>query len=472
MGKKDAKVMQAQRQQFLQGAKARKVDAKKAAELFDLMEAFAGYGFNKSHSTTYALVAYHTAYLKANYPAHFMAALLTIESQNTAKLALYLGECRALGVPVLPPDINSSELAFTVTPDGVRFGLGAVKNVGEAAALALIDARRRAGGVRSLYRLCEQLDSKQVNRRVFESLVKAGALDSLAGGVPALAGLPAPALRSRLFSAVEKALEHGTRSRRDRDQGQTQLFAGFGGGMDEGAALDCELPDAPAWTEAEQLAGEKESLGLYWSGHPIERYLSELQAIGARSIADLTGPDEGGPEGGPPAPRTVEVTVGGIIGAVRPLKTRKGDRMAAFALDDLHGSLEVVAFAETFAKAASLIQTDSMVLVKGKFERDEETSRLMASEIVGIDVAREKAARQVAIRLAMPPHGRKTVEGILDVLARHKGDRKVVLELELRGGAQPLQVKAEVLGQTRVKPSSQLIADLERVCGAGTVVLR
>jgi DNA polymerase-3 subunit alpha len=398
-----------------------------------------------------------------------MAALLTIESQNTPKLAMYLGECRALGVSVLPPDINSSDLAFTVTPDGVRFGLGAVKNVGEAAALALLDARRRDGGVRSLYRLCEQLDSKQVNRRVFESLVKAGALDSLAEGVPALTCLPAPALRSRLFSAVEKALEHGTRSRRDRDQGQTQLF---GGTTDEEAALDCELPDAPAWTEAQQLAGEKESLGLYWSGHPIERYLPELQAIGARSIADLTGADDPSQEGGPPAPRPFEVTVGGIIGAVRSLKTRKGDRMAAFALDDLHGSLEVVAFPEAFAKASSLIQTDSMVLVKGRFERDDETIRLLASEIVSIEMVREKAARSVAIRLAMPPHGRATVEALLGVLARHKGDRKVALEVELRGGSRPLRVKADLLGPTRVKPSAQLIAELEQVCGEGTVWLR
>jgi DNA polymerase-3 subunit alpha len=472
MGKKDARVMQAQRQKFLEGAKARTVDSKKAGDLFDLMEAFAGYGFNKSHSTTYALVAYHTAYLKANYPAHFMAALLTIESQNTTKLAMYLGECRALGVSVLPPDINSSELAFTVTPDGVRFGLGAVKNVGEAAVLALLDARRRDGRVRSLYRLCEQLDSKQVNRRVFESLVKAGALDSLAGGVPALASLPAPTLRARLFSAVEKALEHGNRSRRDRDQGQTQLFAAFGETADGAAAFDGELPDAPAWTEAQQLAGEKESLGLYWSGHPIERYLLELQAIGARSIADLTGVEDGRPEDGPPAPRAFEVTVGGIIGAVRSLKTRKGDRMAAFALDDPHGSLEVVVFPETFAKASSLIETDSMVLVKGRFERDDETSRLLASEIVAIELVREKAARSVAIRLAMPPHDRATVEALLGVLARHKGDRKVALEVDLRGGNRPLKVKAELLGPTRVKPSAQLIAELEQVCGEGTVWLQ
>ncbi len=470
MGKKNIEVMQAQRQKFLDGARKRNVDPKKAGDLFDLMEAFAGYGFNKSHSTTYALVAYQTAYLKANYPAHFMAALLTIESQNTTKLAMYLGECRDLGVRVLPPDINSSELAFTVTPGGVRFGLGAVKNVGEGAVLALLDVRRQSGRVRSIFQLCEQLDSRLVNRRVFESLIKAGALDSMAAASPALGSLPVPALRARLFAAVEKALDYGTRTRRDRDQGQAQLFGGFDE-PDHETSSRAELPDVPAWTEAQQLAGEKEALGLYWSGHPLERYTAELQAIGARSIAELVGAgDADGEEGG--AARSFEVTVGGIIGAVRSLKTRKGDRMAAFALDDPQGSLEVVAFPETFSKASSLIQTDSMVLVKGRFERDEESSRLLASDIVAIDAVREKAARQVAIRLAMPPHDRSTVEAVLEVLSRHKGDRKVALEVELRGGERPLRVKADVLGQTRVKPSTQLIAELERICGPGTVVLR
>ncbi|HEX7486210.1 MAG TPA: DNA polymerase III subunit alpha, partial [Vicinamibacterales bacterium] len=472
MGKKNIEVMQAQRQKFLDGARTRNVDPKKAGDLFDLMEVFAGYGFNKSHSTTYALVAYQTAYLKANFPAHFMAALLTIESQNTTKLAMYLGECRDLGVPVLPPDINSSELAFTVTPEGVRFGLGAVKNVGEAAVLALLEVRRRDGHVRSLYRLCEQLDSRQVNRRVFESLVKAGAMDTLAAGSPTLATLPAASIRARLFAAVEKALDYGNRSRRDRDQGQAQLFGGFDNPADGGASSDVELPEAPAWTDAQQLSGEKEALGLYWSGHPIERYSTELQAIGARTIAELAGAEEGADVEAGLAPRAFEVTIGGIVGAVRPLKTRKGDRMAAFSLDDPHGSIEVVVFPETFGRSSSLIQTDSMVLVKGRFERDDETVRVLASEIVAIDVVREKAARMVAIRLTMPPHDRATIEAVLGVLARHKGDRQVCIEVDLRGGQRPLKVRADLLGPTRVKPSAQLVADLERVCGEGAVALR
>jgi DNA polymerase-3 subunit alpha len=469
MGKKNAEVMQAQRQKFIDGAKARGVPEKKAKALFDLMEAFAGYGFNKSHSTTYAWVAYQTAYLKANYPAHFMAALLTIESQNTAKLPMYLGECRELGVTVLPPDVNSSELAFSVVPgEGIRFGLGAVKNVGEGAALAVIDVRRREGRIRSLFQLCEQLDSRQVNRRVIESLVKGGALDSLA----AQPGAPTTAIRARLFAAVEKALDHGNRSRRDRDQGQAQLF----GGLEEaGDALEADLPEAPPWTEAQQLAGEKEALGLYWSGHPIERYAPELKAIGAKSLEELLGPADAGPDGEPgeePGPRSFDVVVGGIIASVRPLKTKKGDRMAAFVLDDPHGTIEVVAFPETFAKCGGAIQADAMVLVKGKFERDEETSRLMANEVAPIDVVTERAARTVSIRLAMPPHGRDTIEALADLLSKHKGDRRVCLEVELRQRGQPLRVRADVMGPLRVKPTAQFVAEVEKLCGAGAVSLR
>lgn len=471
MGKKDASVMQAQRQKFIDGAKQRGTSAKKAAALFDLMEAFAGYGFNKSHSTTYALLAYHTAYLKANYPAHFMAALLTIESQNTAKITMYLGECRELGVKVLPPDINSSELAFTVVPDGVRFGLGAVKNVGEAAVLALLEARREEGGrIRSLYRLCERVDSRHLNRRVLEALIKAGALDSLVTG-PNGAPAPPAVARARLFAAVEKALEHGNRSRRDRDQGQTQLFEIPGlAPEDEGS----ELPDAPPWTEAQQLAAEKEALGLYWSGHPIERYAAELRAIGARGLSDLLSNGDEGDEGEPAetTPRGgVEVAIGGIVAAVRPLKTKKGDRMCAFTLDDPHGSIEVVVFPDAFGKYGAAVETDAMVLVKGRFERDDETARILASEIVPIETVRERAARGVRIRLAMPPHDRATVERLTEILMKHKGDRRVSLEIELRRGESPVRVQADVAGPMRVTPTAEFVADVERLCGQGAVTL-
>src|SRR6185295_18334134 len=288
MGKKKADVMAAMRKKFIDGAKRRGTNEKKAGGIFDLMEHFAGYGFNKSHSTAYALLAYHTAYLKANYPWHFAAALLTIEAQNTDKLALYLGECRERGIPVLPPDINQSQLQFIVDPErGVRFGLLAVKNVGEGAIQSLLDVRARHGRITSLHALCEDLDLRLANKRVFESLVKAGAFDSLGQDDPALAGLSSRQLRPKLMAAIDGACEHGVRHQRDRDEGQTQLFGSFGDDS-EGATLNkASWPDAAPWAESEQLGFEKETLGLYWSGHPMDRYAGELKEFGACAIAEL-----------------------------------------------------------------------------------------------------------------------------------------------------------------------------------------
>ncbi len=447
MGKKSASVMQAQRQRFVDGATARGVSAKKATKIFDLMEFFAGYGFNKSHSTTYALLAYQTAYLKANFPAHFMAALLTIESQNTDKLALYLNECRDLGVKILPPDVNRSELGFIVTPEGVRFGLGAVKNAGEGAIASILAVRQARGRIGSLYELCEDVDLRLVNKRVLESLVKAGGFDSLVGGAPAVA-------RARLLAACDRAIEHGGRHQRDRDKGQSHLF----GGEQEASGGAARLPEAPPLSEAQQLVFEKEAMGLYLSGHPIDRFTEDLRVYGARPIIEFTGSE-------------ADAAVGGIIGAVRQLKTRKGDRMAAFVLDDVGGSIEVVVFPEAFKACLSLIETDAMVVVRGKLEKDEETSRLLASEVLPIAAVREKITREVAIRLTLPPHGRHTFEALADLFSRHRGDRRVCFELELRQMDRPLRVRADI-GAVRVRPSERLVTEVEQICGSGSVSLR
>src|SRR5687768_15294765 len=273
MGKKDPKVMAKQREAFMAGAIANGINEKKARKIFDLMEFFAGYGFNKSHSTTYAWVTYQTAYLKANYPAHFMAALLTIEAANTDKLAMYLGECRELGVAILQPDLNASELRFTVVDGAVRFGLCAVRNVGEGAILSMLGVRRELGRIDSMFTLCEHVDLRLVNKRVFESLIKAGAMDSLVAGDRSMASR-----RACLYAAVDKAIEHGSRHQRDRDKGQSQLFGGSDGEDTPGAV---PLAHAAPWNEIQQLAGEKEALGFYMSGHPLERFAPEMKTFGA-----------------------------------------------------------------------------------------------------------------------------------------------------------------------------------------------
>jgi len=447
MGKKDPRVMAKQREAFMDGALKNGVSEKKAKKIFDLMEFFAGYGFNKSHSTTYAWVAYQTGYLKANYPWHFMAALLTIEAANTDKLAVYLGECRELGIPVLPPDINTSQLAFTVEKGGVRFGLCAVKNVGESAILSMLGVRNERGRIDSLFTLCEEVDQRLVNKRPLESLVKAGAFDSLADG-------PVPARRARLFAAIDKAVEHGGRHQRNREEGKVSLF---GGGDDDAGAGVIPLPDAPPWPEAQQLAFEKEALGLYMSGHPLERFSDELRTFGARRVAELAASE-------------ADVWVGGIVSGLRPLKTKKGDRMAVFMLDDIGGSVEVVVFPEAFAKHSSLIDADAMLLVRGKFEKDDESARIVATELMTIGALKERTTREVAIHLSMPPHGRPTFETVAELLARHRGDRKVVLELDVKGQQKPFRVRADVA--QRVKPSEKLKQELEQICGAGTVELR
>ena len=515
MGKKDPKVMATQRDRFTAGARAQGINEKKATKIFDLMEYFAGYGFNKSHSTAYALLAYQTAYLKANYPWHFAAALLTIEAQNTDKLAVYLNEGRERGIPMLPPSINESALNFTVEPGkGVRFGLTAIKGLGEGAVNAIIGARAEFGGrIPSLHALCEAIDLRIANKRVFEALVKSGACDSLVGrpegrplhtsnaatsskgGASPNVGAdlevgPTREIRARLFASIDAACEHGVRTQRDKDLGQTQLFGGDEPGASSSGSIS--LPAAAGWTEIEQLQHEKDALGLYWSGHPVDRYADALREYGAKSTADLNVRREdaalasgaslpgspGEPEGFAPQAngngngnKTVEeVSIGGIVSGLRPLKTRKGDRMCVITMDDAQGSVEVVVFPEAFKQYGHLAEEGQMVLVKGKLERDEESARLLASEIAPISIVTERLASSVAITLSTPQHDRETFVQLWDVLMRHKGDRRVAIEL--RDPDRHLRVKLDVNAQIRVRPSERLVSEVEKICGTGSVSLR
>jgi DNA polymerase-3 subunit alpha len=484
MGKKDPKVMAKQREAFLDGATQKGINEKKAIRLFELIEHFAGYGFNKAHATAYALLAYRTAYLKANYPWHFAAALLTIEMQNTDKLAVYLGECRERGIPVLPPDINASQLNFAVEPGkGVRFALAAIKGIGETAVNAIIAVRTELGGrIPSLHALCEIVDLRIVNKRVLEALVKGGACDGLVAAEPRAA-------RARLFASLDAAVDHGTRTQRDRSLGQTQLFGGDE--HDRAAQGSAAAPaEAPPWTEIEQLHYEKEALGLYWSGHPIDRYAAALREFGAKTTAELAVKRDdaergaslpgspGEPEGLAPhagsgrnGHRSAEdVSLGGIVAATRPLRTRKGDRMCVFTLEDAQGSVEVVVFPDAFKQCGHLIDEGQMVVVKGRCERDDETARVLASELVPIEIVRERLASSVAITLSAPRHDRETFMRLWDVLMQHKGDRRVAIEL--LDPDHHLRVTVDVNAQIRVRPSERLVSEVEKICGAGSVTLR
>jgi DNA polymerase-3 subunit alpha len=501
MGKKDPKVMAKQREAFLEGARKQGVSEKKALKLFELIEFFAGYGFNKSHSTAYAFLAYQTAYLKANYPWHFAAALFTIEAQNTEKLAMYLAEARERGIPVLPPDINESQLNFSVERGkGVRFGLTAIKGLGEGAINSILAARGQLGGrIPSLHALCEILDLRLANKRVFEALIKSGACDSLIVGraLPGSPGapdkarptdIPLRALRARLLASIDAACDHGARTQRDKDLGQSDLFGDTE--HSGGAPGHAQLPDVPPWTEIEQLNYEKEALGLYWTGHPIDRYADDLREYGAKTTADLLPKKdevEGGaslsgspgePEGFAPhgngnsnglPGRGEEISIGGIVSGLRPLKTRKGDRMCVFVLEDASGSIEIVVFPDAFKQHGHLADNGQTVLVKGKFERDDESARIIASEIAPIGIVRERLAKSVAIRLTTPPANRATFERLWDVFAQHKGDRRVAIVLHERD--RHIRITVDVNG-IRVRPSDTLVAEVEKICGVGSVSLR
>jgi DNA polymerase-3 subunit alpha len=457
MGKKDPKVMAKMRERFEKGGVERGLQAKKATKIFDLMEYFAGYGFNKSHSTTYALLAYQTAYLKANYPPHFMAALLTIESQNTEKLAFYLGECRDLGVTVLAPDVNVSGLPFTVAPGGgVQFGLGAVRNVGEGAIHSLLASRTTRGRIDSLDTLCEDVDLRLVNKRVVESLVKAGALDSLHANDAAWTAQPVAARRARLTAAIDGALEQGGRRQADRALGQSLLFGGDAADEAEPAVV---LPLAAAWTEEVLLKGEKEALGLYLSGYPLARFEHVLQTAGARTSTKL-GEVQG------------EGSMGGLVSGCRFVKTRRGDRMAVFMLEDQEGSVEVVVYPEPFKEFASLIENDRMLLVTGKVEVDDDRPKIRATAIIDVKTAAERQVKEVCVNLRLPQHGLPVFRALHEVLTHHRGDKRVQFEVRVRrgGAASALLVRADP--QVRVRPSEDLVTAVEQICGLGSVVLR
>ena len=449
MGKKDARVMQAQRERFVRDAVERKIEKSKAIRIFDFIEHFAGYGFNKSHATTYALLAYQTAYLKTNYSWYFMAALLTIERRNTEKLSLYLGECREMGVPVLPPDINSSELWFTVTAEGVRFGLAAIRNVGEGAVKSILAAREKLGRIVSLNGLCEEIELRLVNKRVLENVVKAGALDLLGNSGTEI---PVGAHRARLLAAVDRAIEHGSRRQRDRDLGQTELFGeSDAGGTEQGMSL----PEVTPLTEGEQLAYEKEALGLYLTGHPIDRLADKLKDVGVKRIEELVALER-------------SVSVSGIISQSRALRTRKGDSMAVITLEDRGGTLDVVVFPEVYGKYGSLIDTDKIVVVRGRLEKDEESGRLLATEIESIEAVLASAGQEMAVRITSPPHDRSTLEALADLFGRHQGAGRVAIEMELRSQVPPVKLRAK-LSRTRIQASEQLIEEVERICGKGSV---
>ncbi|PYV37274.1 MAG: hypothetical protein DMG06_28535 [Acidobacteria bacterium] len=446
MGKKKKEEMEAQRARFVAGAKVKGFNEKKVAKIFDLMEQFAGYGFNKSHSAAYALLAYQTAYLKAHYPVCFMSALLTNEINNTDKIVKYISECRDMGIKILPPDINISHLHFTPAGPDIRFGLAAIKNVGANAINSILEARQRIGTFKSIFEFCENLDLRVVNKRVIESLIKAGALDSLGER------------RSQLFAVIDKAIETAQKVQRDRESGQKGLF-GLGTAVlqdSHEAEPGLALPNTPEWQEAQLLSYEKETLGFYITGHPLSKFAKDLKDFSNANTETIHEIESG-----------TEISLGGIVSALKFLKTKKGDRMAVIQLEDLTGTIEAVIFPEPFQRCQHLLKADAPLLVKGVLDVEDSGNRkVLANEIQSLEGIRERSAQFVTIYINLLGIDAGDAMRLQSVLGGHPGETRVIFQLEY---PEQYLITLKPHQLVKVRADMQFIKEVESICGRGAV---
>lgn len=452
MGKKKPEEMAKQRQIFLEGAAGRDIGEKEAGPIFDLMEKFAEYGFNKSHSAAYALVAYQTAWLKAHYPSAFMAAVLSADMDNTDKVVGLIDECRDMKLTVQPPDVNHSKIKFTVE-DGttIRYGLGAIKGVGESALAGIVSEREQGEAFESLYDFCRRVDMRKINRRVMESLVKAGALDSLGGH------------RASLEASLSKAMQIADQHRRDKDSGQNDLF---GLTPDSDSADDEPLEIAAEWAEQQLLQSEKETLGLYLSGHPIDRYEAELSEFIPKKINELDAPESKGYQR-----NEKPMLTAGLIVAIRTMKSKNGGRMAFITLDDQSARLEVRVFADVYDQYQSFIQPDKLVVIQGKIGQDNFTGGLAgtAEKVFDITGAREAFGQALQINLENSEQAQQWVEQLKTTLSPFRGG---ALGLELNYQNQTAKARINLGDDWQVTPSDTLINQLLSIPASASVTIR
>ncbi len=372
MGKKKPEEMAMHRETFCKGAVERGVNFETATSIFDLMEKFAGYGFNKSHSASYALIAYQTAWLKTHYPAEYMAAVLSADMDHTEKVVHFVEECQALNLHVSPPNINRSIYRFkAIDAKNLVYGLGAIKGAGEAAIEAIVTARAQ-GDFKDLFDFCRRVDLRKMNRRVLDALIKAGAFDLIAPH------------RASTMASLDRALQYAEQTSRDSAIGQHDLLGDI-----EAETNVMDYMVVPEWSDQERLFGEKETLGLYLTGHPIHRYLSELKNITEGRIADLR-------------PSSKTIVAAGMIVNLRTIQTKRGDRMAVVTLDDATTSIDMLCFAENYQKYRELLGKDKLIVVEGEISTDDFSGgyRLLSREIFSMDAARERYAKYLKIRLS------------------------------------------------------------------------
>ncbi len=440
MGKKKMEEMAQQRTRFMEGARKQGINEKKAEKLFDLMAQFAEYGFNKSHSAAYGYLAYLTGYLKAHYAVEFMAALLTSETGNTDKVVKYINECRDLGISILQPDVNASDLNFTPDNGAIRFGLGAVKNVGSNAVQTIVEARQTGGPFKTIDDFCERVDLNAVNRRVIESLIKGGAMDNLPGS------------RAQKMAVIDEAMASGQRAGKDRESGQAGLFGDLMLG-DGGSAPARTFPKVPDWDSRESLRGEKETIGYYVTGHPLDEYRWKIKELSTHNSETLAGVERG-----------AEVTICGVLTGITKKRNKEQKPWAIAQLEDWAGSTEVLIFATRYETLQKEIEEDRPVLIYGKAMPDEDAStKINVQEIVPLEQARVNLPSLISIRVRIDKEPDRA-EQLKSLFDRKRGETGVRLKLE-----KPRDFALQLDVPSRVQPDKEFKAEVERICGPESI---
>jgi len=440
MGKKIASMMADHRKLFMKGATENNISPEKAGKTFDLMEKFGGYGFNKSHSAAYALIAYQTAFLKAHFPAEFMAALLTSEMHSSDSVVKYIGECRTHSINVLPPDINKSIKEFTVSGFEIRFGLVAVKNVGETAIECILEERENEP-YSSLIDFCERVDLRKVNKRVIESLIKCGAFDSTGD------------FRSQMTAFLEDALDYGQRIQKEKSDPQMGLFDT--GDNNHSMNLP-SMPDIEEWTEKELLLQEKEALGFYITGHPLDRYEDLLNQFTNTDVASIKE-----------VRNSQTVRIGGIVRDSKVIRTkRKGELMAFITIEDMHGSVEVVVFPSVYASVSNVLSEDNPVIIQGEAKKEENSVKIFAESIVSMEDAEATWTASIHVNLNSTITNKETLMHIQDIFKKHAGSCMAYIHLR---NPDKTEVVIELPDTLKLKPGPLLTREINGYLGYNAV---
>ncbi len=441
MGKKDKELMAKQKMEFISGAVQLKYTKKVAGEIFDMIEKFASYGFNKSHSVAYSVLAYQTAYLKAHYPSEYMAAAISAEIGDTDYVVQLIEECRKMNLKVLPPDVNESDVNFVVTPEGIRFGLSAIKNVGVSAVENIIKARDEAGPFKNLFDFCQRVDLRLVNKKTIEGLVQGGAFDGI------------HPQRAQLFECIEKAIQYGQNSQSHASKGQSSLFE-----LTTGAVRRDHYPpmsEAQAWTDGEKLSREKMVLGFYVSGHPLLKYEMDVNTFSTAKFGEPSAVKSGS-----------VVRMCGIISAVKKKIDKKGNMMAFLKLQDFTGKGECIVFSDSYRQYQNFIKDEAMVAVIGKAEQNGDSLRVIASELYPMENVREKFSKSIILSINANIVQEQAIAELRKIAERHKGKCACFFNVTV-----PNETLVQQFHATKyvVAPTNEFIAEVETILGPNSV---